>query len=199
MISKNPKIFCGYSDVTALSAMILKHSGLITFSAPMAQSDFGLERIDEFTEQSFFEALTLGTLTLKPSITKVYNQGNCEGLLFGGNLSTLASLCGQDFVPDEKFIFFVEDLNEPVYKIDRYFTQLLNIKELRANLSGILLGDFLDVDNEKWLDSFFTELAQELKVPVVGEYKITHDTSKLTIPYGAFAKLAGDTVQVSYC
>ena len=43
LIKNNPKIFCGYSDITILSAMFLKKSGLITYSGPMARGDFGLE------------------------------------------------------------------------------------------------------------------------------------------------------------
>ena len=55
IIQNNPKIFCGYSDVTALSAMILKNTGLITFSGPMAQSDF--VNPESFTCENFWETL----------------------------------------------------------------------------------------------------------------------------------------------
>ena len=46
-----------------------------------------------------------------------YKGESVSGILWGGNLATVVSLCGQDFLPDEDFIFFIEDLNEPVYKI----------------------------------------------------------------------------------
>jgi len=195
LIRSNPKIFCGYSDITALSAMILKKSGLITFSAPMAQSDFSCQNINEFTQNSFFNVLTRNTFEIKPETCKVYNPGEAEGISFGGNLATIVSLCGQDFIPDENFIFFAEDLNEPVYKIDKYFTQLLNIKKFRKNLSGIILGDFLDTDEPKFLEEFFTELSKELNIPIIGGFPITHAATKTAVPYGAAARIENETLK----
>ncbi len=183
LIKNNPKIFAGYSDVTALSAMFLKKAGLITYSAPMIQGDFGIKDLSEFTVNSFFKAVSSDEQQ-EFSAKTVYKSGNATGITFGGNLATLVSLCGVDFIPDRPFIFFAEDLNEPVYKIDKMFTQLLNIKEFRKNISGLILGEFLDVENKDWLESLFKEIVQELDVPTLGGFKITHAKDKLTIPYG---------------
>ena len=116
-----------------------------------------------------------------------YKAGRSEGIIWGGNLSTVVSLCGQDFIPDEDFIFFAEDLNEPVYKIDKMFTQLFNIENFYRNCKAIVLGDFLNVDNEIWLDDLF----KSFQVPVVGGFKITHAEEKVTLPVGKKAKLEG--------
>ena len=64
------------------------------------------------------------------------------------------------------------------------FTQLLNISEFRKNISGLILGEFLDIENKTWLEDFFKEIVQELNVPTLGGFKITHAKDKLTIPYG---------------
>ena len=197
IIKNNPKIFCGYSDATILNALFFAKSSLITFSGPMAQCDFGQDDIDKFTEKEFFTTMSGTTLQIKPIEKNVYNDGNCSGYLIGGNLATISSLCGLDFIPDEKFIFFAEDLNEPAYKIDRYFTQLLNIETFRKNLSGIILGEFLDVDNFDYLQSYFKQLAIELNIPIVAKFAITHGNSKLTIPYGALAKLEDNKLIIS--
>ncbi len=183
LIKNNPKIFAGYSDVTALSAMFLKKSGLVTFSAPMIQGDFGIENLSEFTMNSFFYTVSSNEQQEYTAKT-IYQKGNASGITFGGNLSTIVSLCGLDFIPERPFIFFTEDLNEPVYKIDKMFTQLLNITEFRKNISGLILGEFLDIDNKTWLEDFFKEIEQELNVPTLGGFKITHAKDKLTIPYG---------------
>lgn len=188
-IRNNPKIFCGYSDITALSAIILKKSGLITFSAPMIQSDFSDNEIDKFTEANFWETLTSSKITIKPNNPNFYFCGAAQGITFGGNLATLVSLAGIDFIPDEKFILFVEDINEDVYKIDKYFRQLLNIPKFKKNISGIVLGDFIEIDNEIWLDNLFKELAIELQIPVISDYPISHSRHKATVPYGANAIL----------
>lgn len=195
IIRQNPKIFCGYSDITALGTMFFKRAGLITFSAPMAQPDFA-DDINKFTEQNFFSTLQGNSVAICPLNPKVYHGGNAQGILLGGNLTTMASVCGMDFIPEDKFIFFAEDLNEPVYKIDRYFTQLLNIDKFHKNLSAILLGDFLDVDNREYLDGCFRELAANLKIPVISGYPITHNSAKAAVPFGAFALLTDGCLTV---
>lgn len=183
LIRNNPKIFAGYSDITALSAMFLKHAGLVTYSAPMINGDFGVEKKDDFTMDSFFKTVTTDEKQELTANEVLYN-GKSSGITFGGNLATLVSLCGLDFVPDQKFIFFVEDLNEPVYKLDKMFTQLLNIEQFRKNVAGIVFGEFLDIDNKTWLLDLEKEIAQELKVPTISGLKITHAREKLTIPVG---------------
>lgn len=190
LIKTNPKIFCGYSDITVLSAMIYKNTGLITFSSPMPKGDFQTDELDNYTVKSFFDTLTGDNLHISPVNSKIYSFGNAKGVLVGGNLSTFASLCGVDFLPDEDLLFFTEDLNEPIYKIDKYFRQLLNVKKFKNNLKAILLGDFLDID---YPDLLFKELAKELNIPIISGYKFSHSKSKCTVPYGAKAILE-DTV-----
>ncbi len=196
IIQNNPKIFCGYSDVTALSAMILKNTGLITFSGPMAQSDF--VNPESFTCENFWETLKNTQKQITADNLKIYKEGNTKGILFGGNLATIASLCGRNFVPDRDFIFFCEDLNEQVYKIDKYFHQLTALPDFKKNLKGIILGDFLDTDNEEWLEELFTELVSELNIPVLGGYPISHSSRKDTIPYGAEAELNNGILTIKY-
>lgn len=193
LIKNNPKIFAGYSDTSAIEAMIFKKTGLVTFYSPHAQSDFGLDKVSEFVENSFFQTLeNTGELEIKPESEKseVYFEGKAKGFLWGGNLTTVASMCGLDFIPDEKFIFFAEDLNEDVYKIDRLMTMLLNIEKFRNNVQGIILGDFLDSGNQEHLDELFFEIGKKLQKPVLSGFKITHAPDKLTVPYGAMASFS---------
>lgn len=191
LIKQNPKIFAGYSDITGLSAMLLKHSGLITYSAPMINGDFGIKSKDKFTIDNFFKTLAT-TEKQEIKAQTILKEGKASGITFGGNLATLVSLCGLDFIPNQKFIFFAEDLNEPVYKLDKMFTQLLNIEEFRKNISGIVFGEFLDIDNDEWLNSLQNEIVQELKVPAISGLKITHAREKLTIPIGIESAISND-------
>lgn len=185
LIRRNPKIFCGYSDITALSLMFAKHSDLITFSGPMAQSDFN--DVTEFTANSFFNVLSGGFEEYMS--TETYRSGNTEGIIWGGNLSTIVSLCGIDFLPDEDFIFFTEDLNEAPYRIDKMLTQLVNIKEFRKYCKGIVFGEFLDCGDENWISEILTETAAILDVPAYGGFKFTHAADKQTVPVGAYGIL----------
>lgn len=199
LISNNPKIFCGYSDITALSLMFFKRSGLITFSAPMPKGDFQPEKLDEFTVSNFWSTLENCDIKITAPELKTYKCGDARGIIWGGNLATVCSLCGLDFIPDENFIFFAEDLNEPVYKIDRSFRQLLNIDKFKQNVCAIVLGDFLGIDEYKeQLDILFNEIAQELNIPVYGGYQITHDKTKVTVPIGAIGQLNDGVLESRY-
>lgn len=197
LIKNNPKIFAGYSDLTAIEAMIYKKTGLVTFYSPHAQSDFGIEEVSKFVEKSFFNTLTnTKDLEILPDKrkTKAYYAGNAKGILWGGNLATIVSMCGLDFIPDERFIFFAEDLNEDVYKIDKMMVQLLNIEKFRKNLAGIILGDFLDIKNKKYFDELFVEIGGKCKIPILSGFKITHAKDKITLPYGANADFSTETM-----
>ena len=190
LIRKNPKNFVGFSDISALSAMFLKKAGLITYSGPMCCGDFGLETLNENTVNNFFEVLMNDNkLVYEPFEMCIYREGNAKGITFGGNLATVTSLCGIDFIPDEDFIFFVEDLNEPVYKIDKMMHQLINISKFRKNIKGIIIGEFLDVDNEEWFRDVIREVGDVLNVPILGNFRITHNKEKITVPYGARAEI----------
>lgn len=193
IIKNNPKIFVGYSDVSAIESSILTKTGLITFHGPMAQGDMGEDEICKLTEKSFFDVLTkTNDLKISPDKrkSKTYFTGEAKGILWGGNLATIVSMCGSDFIPTEDFIFFAEDLNENVYKIDKMMTQLLNIEKFRKHLKGIVLGDFLKAENKKHLDELLTEIGKKTKVPILSGFRITHKKEKITVPYGANAELS---------
>ena len=194
ILKANPKPFCGFSDVTALLLMIYRKTGMVTYHSPMACTDFAgdLNPTDMNTIHTFFKAVKEEHLRYEG--TKIYNAGSAEGIMWGGNLATVVSLCGQDFIPYRDFIFFAEDLNEPVYKIDKMFQQLINIPQFTRYCKGIVLGDFLDVDNELWLEDYQSELAKRLNIPVSGGFKITHLGEKVTIPVGKKAKLKGNVL-----
>lgn len=197
IIKNNPKIFCGYSDITVLSLMFLKHANLMTYSSPMAKGDFQIDNIDSFTEEHFWQTIENDNIKIEPQNIKIYNNGDANGILWGGNLASVVSLCGQDFIPDEEFIFFCEDLNEPVYKLDKYFRQLLNIEKFRKNVSAFIFGDFLDVEYPNQLEELLSEISLELNIPSYGGFNITHNKSKLTIPIGAKASVKSGSITLS--
>ena len=183
LIKKHPKIFVGFSDITNLNAMFYKKSNLLTFYGPMPYVDF-VDDIDKYTKDMFFDTLT-GNLSLyKSNSLKVYKEGVANGVLFGGNLSTLASLCGVDFIPDNDFILFIEDWHDPTYKIDRMLTQLLNIKQFEKNIKGIVVGEFLSIEEEHYFDNIFYDIAERLDIPIASGFKISHGKQKMTLPYG---------------
>lgn len=184
IIKNNPKIFAGYSDITILLNMIFKKTGLITFHSAMPNGDFS-SVIETFTKESFFNCLNGKTKLIKADNNhKTFSKGIAKGRLWGGNLASLVSLCGIDFIPNDNIILFLEDLNEPVYKIDKMLTQLFNIEKVRRKVKGIAIGEFKDIEDTKMLDEVIFEIADALKIPVCSGFKITHNKIKDTLPVG---------------
>lgn len=194
LIAKNPKILCGYSDITALLLMLYKKAGLVCFHGAMANGDFGEEKVSSFTENAFFKTLSSDEKLVFSSKGKVLNKGNVENaVLWGGNLATIASMLGgEDFIPDEKFVFFTEDVNEPAYKIDRMFTQLMRCEKFAKNIAGFVIGQFTDVNKPKFVEDMISEYAKELDIPAVNGFLISHEADKYTIPVGVKCSFNSD-------
>ncbi|MFA6989241.1 MAG: LD-carboxypeptidase [Candidatus Gastranaerophilaceae bacterium] len=151
IIAQNPKIFMGYSDITALHCSIYKKTGLVTFHGPLALSDFG-EEINNFTEKNFFKILTekieIPYTFQNPFEYECLKKGSTEAKLTGGNLSVLCALLGTKYFPDLKGkILLLEDIGEPLYKIDRLLTQL-ELSGVLNIISGLLFGKFTNIGQQ---------------------------------------------------
>lgn len=188
LIKRNPKIFGGFSDATAYLTAISKHTGLVTYHSPMPYPDFGGEDVSEITASSFFQLLS-GSIFETDLAGTVYNAGSAEGILWGGNLATLASMVGTEFLPKDKFVLFLEDVNEPPYKIDRYLTQLMFDRSFTENLAGIVLGEFTGLDEPEFFNNIFYDLGKKLGIPVISGLQTGHVKDKITIPVGISVQL----------
>lgn len=197
IIADNPKIFAGYSDITVLLAMFYKKCGLITFHSPMANGDFA-DDINEYTKSSFFNTLSGNINQIKAYEYNVYREGDANGILWGGNLSSIVSLCGTDFVPDEDIILFLEDLNEPVYKIDKMLTQLFNVDKIRQKVKGIAFGKFSNIADYGELQRLFAQISSHFKIPVADGFNISHEKTKDTVPFGVLASFNSREGTISF-
>ena len=202
LIKKNPKIFVGYSDIHALQLAIFKNCGLVTFSGPMAAVDFYGE-VSRFTEENFWNIITsdkkIGKLH-NPNDEKFFllNKGKADGKILGGNLTIICSLIGLNYLPDFKnSILFLEDINEPPYKIDRMLNQLRMIGILKK-VKGILLGRFVNcyesdsMKNTLTLNEVIEDYFKNLKIPVIYNIKHGHIKDNLTIPWGITTSINSD-------
>ena len=115
LIKRNPKIFVGYSDLTALQLALYKATGLVTFSGPMAAVEM-FKEIDPFTEEHFWRMVTSeraeGVVRNPDSRPlKAIGTGKARGILLGGNLSLIASMAGTPYLPSFKnSILFLANL-----------------------------------------------------------------------------------------
>lgn len=198
IIKNNPKIFVGYSDITALQMAFYTKAGLVTFAGPMLAVDFG-EEISSFTEEMFWSLVTSNKkMKIKlPDDEKLFalKGGNATGTILGGNLALITSLLGTEYLPDMKQkILFLEDIGESPYRIDRMFNQL-KLAKVFDKLSGIILGAFIDCNETdlgkrtltlgEVVDSYFSGF----KKPVVYNFPHGHLIHKLTIPLGIKLKM----------
>lgn len=199
LIKKNPKIFVGYSDITALHIAIHQRTGLVTFHGPMVASDMGPD-FSAYSWKAFFHAVMsptpLGTIPLPehaPAPFCLY-PGIAEGELVGGNLSLLAATLGTPYEIDTTDkLLFLEDVAEAPYRIDRMLTQLLLAGKLQT-AAGIVLDVFAGCEKETATPDFSVlEVLQErltpLSIPVLAGLYFGHTPDKATLPLGVKAKL----------
>ena len=199
LIQKNPKIFVGFSEITALQMAILKKANLVTFAGPMILSNFSKDKND-FTEKNFWSVITSSKKLKRISffqknILSNIKFGEVIGELVGGNLSVFTSLLGTGYLPDLKNkILLLEEVNEPPYKVDRIFNQL-RLNKVFDKVSGIILGNFIDceeTDKKKsslTLEEVFTDYFNELKIPIVSSISHGHSKKMITLPLGVKLKI----------
>ena len=213
LIGRNPKIFLGYSDITAMHLAIHRKTGLTTFHGPVP-----LSRFTKYTQEHFrralFETKPLGMLTnppdsdaLRPSHTlRTIRPGKARGPLMGGNLTLLSTTLGTPYEIDTKGkVLFIEDVDEQPYSIDRMLTHLKLAGKLDA-AAGIVFGECADCKPREFRPSFesnfslgeiLDRILGNLKIPVFTGLTIGHTDDQLTLPLGVMATLDADKGQLT--
>ena len=199
IIKKNPKIICGYSDITALLNAIYAKTGLITYHGPHFCS-FGFEYNREYTYEYFKKCVICdGEYKMTPSFEAnryvVIQEGNCEGTVIGGNLCTLNLLQGTEFMPRTKdVILFIEDDNIMgryfVDEFDRNLQSLLQAAECRIN--GVIFGRFSD-DCNLTVDKItqIVKNKRQLKnIAIIFNVDFGHVFPFVTFPIGGWATIS---------
>ncbi len=198
LIIKNPKVFVGYSDITAIHIALNHKCNLVTFHGPMVASDMAT-KFDDFSKESFLKAITtakpIGELC-NPEGQQIacFQGGIAEGKIVGGNLSLIAATMGTPYEIDTKEkLLFIEDIDEKPYSIDRMLTQLRLAGKLEQ-CSGIILGDFNNCIPEKCEDSLtlmevFMDIIKPLGKPAIYNFRSGHCDPKITVPFGVDAIL----------
>lgn len=190
--AKNPKVFCGYSDVTILHLMLNQRCGFVTYHTPMPATEW-YAGLDAYTERSLKNAMfgVREPEILNPPDAPMVTiaKGVCRGVLTGGNLSLLSSSLGTPYEIDTKDkVLFIEEIGETPYRIDRMLLMLKQAGKLRA-CTGIILGAFTDCgapDGEKSLSlhEVFTELLLDEGKPILGAVQCGHILPTLSLPLG---------------
>ncbi|WP_060484187.1 LD-carboxypeptidase [Pseudomonas sp. NBRC 111123] len=193
LIRRNPKPLVGYSDITALHTAIYQRTGLITFHGAMLNADLLGAKLQP-TESSLLVQLG-GLLREGEEIVHPADfalscvvPGVASGRLLGGNLSMLGATLGTVAEIDTRgCILFIEDVNEPLYRVDRLLTQLRLAGKLEG-IKGVLAGDFAGISVAA-LAPLLEETFGPLGVPVLAGWRSGHCDPNVCLPLGALVRL----------
>jgi len=195
-VATSGKPVVGYSDFTAFNLALLARAGGISFQGPTA-ADFSGHADSDFTMEHFFGAISHGTYAVEFENADAGRGKTLDvrGRLWGGNLAMVCALLGTEYFPQVRGgILFLEDINEPAYRIERMMLQLLHAGVL-AHQKAILLGDFLSVpslanDGGFDLAAIWEYLRSRVATAFVTGLPFGHGRRRLTLPVGASARLS---------
>ena len=203
--------FVGLSDFTALQLALLKETGAITWAGPALIESFGRlpgegENCDDVPDPIMldcFSDLCSGVgegcgWRLPPDERRLFSGETLlteDAVLWGGNLSVLTALIGTPWLPEiEGGVLFLEDVNEPPYRIERMLTQLLQagiLNRQRAVLLGQFTGFKLTPQDAGFnLKKVVARLRENLSVPLLTGLPFGHVPTKVLLPVGAKVHLS---------
>ena len=187
IIRDHPKIFIGFSDVTALHIAINQLSNLATYHGIMAGS---IKKWDEFTYNSLIKALNFEKELIienpvNEKLISLYN-GCCEGVITGGNLSILVSTLGTKYeINTKNKILFIEEIGEYTYKVDKMLNHLQMSGKFN-DCKGIIFGEFTDCkkafNDDEEIINILKEIAVKNKKPTIYNLKSGHCMPMVTVP-----------------
>jgi len=189
-IQTHPKIFLGFSDISAILSVLCDRCGLVTFHGPVVTT---LANATEKTLTALRTALTSPIeLELVPENVMVIKPGECSGILAGGNLTTLCHLVGTPYAPNFKGkILFFEDVGEMPYRIDRMLTQM-KLAGCFNEITGLIIGAFKECGQLNEIVEIFNNIFDDADIPILGGFDMGHGEHNLTIPMGLGATLDTD-------
>lgn len=226
LIKKNPKIVIGYSDITALLNAIHQNTGLVTFHGPGGSSNYS-----DYTKNHVLNVLTNPSAPYKVELsennkaraeenpaykTQTITKGKSRGKLIGGNLTLLSVMNGTKFqLKDTKGkILFIEDVNEPPYKVDRMLTQLRQTIDMRQ-LAGVACGVFTENNRrpattetqptpptneppETTTIDVIKDRLGDLGIPVIYGLSFGHIREQFTLPIGVEAEFDTENATITF-
>jgi muramoyltetrapeptide carboxypeptidase len=189
-IAENPRPIVGFSDITAIHQGMATQAGVAGFHGPMLNLDFHA-RLSADHEAWFWSMLHgEAPMARRFSSGDVIHEGEAEGVLFGGCLALTDALVGTPYDYWERDgIWFWEDVDEPVYRIDRMLTHL-RLSGRMQGIRGVVVGRLKDCGNEPDLLDLLREFFSPYAIPVVTNLPFGHHGDNLLMPVGARVRLS---------
>jgi muramoyltetrapeptide carboxypeptidase len=190
---RNPKIFVGYSDITALHLWLMRQSGLRVFHGPTVDDLIPISR-----DPSTASLLTAITKPKPPTkfgrdVARAVRPGRVTGRLTGGNLSLVQQSIGTSYEIDTRdAILFLEETYDPMSFADERLVHLRAAGLLR-DVKGVIFGHLsLDRSEEDEFEDFLLDLVSDLDVPIMMDFPAGHDAPNLTLPFGTQVEMVVD-------
>ncbi len=190
LLRRRPRAYVGYSDLTPFLLEVVRRLGLVAFHGPMAAVDAarGLSTVEADS--------LLGCLVGEPAAVGIepwLGKGSVSAPLLGGCLSLLVATLGTAFAtPFGGALLFWEDIDEPLFRLDRMLTQL-RLTGAFDELRGMVVGAGVETGRRAGarpgLLQALAELRGDQSWPVAGHCASGHCTPNLTLPIGAAARL----------
>jgi muramoyltetrapeptide carboxypeptidase len=223
LIKKNPKILCGYSDITAISNAIYAKTGLVTYSG-LHFSSWAMEIGAEYNKEYFKKCLVENKpYEVKPSDKwsddswwkdqktrnlienkgyEIINEGLAEGTIVGGNLCTFILLHGTEYMPSLKdSILFIEDdemeKEGTAVMVDRHLQAIIHQHGF-VGVKGIIIGRF-QVNSEMTEEKirYIISTKKELRnIPVIANADFGHTNQMFTFPIGGKARITANNGEI---
>jgi muramoyltetrapeptide carboxypeptidase len=194
IIRKNPKVFVGSSDITLLILFLVQQCSLVTFHGPMVAGNFGSYPMVRSKNQ--FCKILSGNKIGKRLIAKealVFRAGQVAGKVIGGCLTLLCRSIGTPWeIKTRNKILLLEDINEPLYKIDGMLWHLKQAGKFKG-IRGIVFGEMVNCLSSKKTGGSFKEILRDVfadsSFPILTDFPSGHGQEMLTVPMGVDARL----------
>jgi muramoyltetrapeptide carboxypeptidase len=200
-IARTPKIVVGSSDVTLLLHCLQTHCRFVTFHGPMVSPNFG-KYSSPTTSEAFARILSATTPPgpFRVNGVKALKSGSAEGVLTGGCLSLVCQTIGTSYeVGTDGAILFLEDINEPPYRIDRmltYLKQTGKFDKVRAVIFGLMPDCHPSPQELYTLEDVLRDVLGDLSCPILLDFPSGHGGTNVTLPFGVRAAVDGTTLSV---
>ncbi|KAB8126659.1 LD-carboxypeptidase [Gracilibacillus oryzae] len=216
-IRENPKVFCGYSDITAIAASITAKTGLVTYCGPHFSS-FHMNMLQEYQTDYFKKCvmqsgpyeifssdlwsddawfLDQKKRQFEKAEWKIFNEGYAEGQLYGGNLCTFNLLQGTPHMPDiEDSILFIED--DEMSIPETFARDLSSLLQTVKQLKGLVIGRFQrasEMTNAQ-LRFILGKHPLLMSIPVLYDVDFGHTQPSITFPIGGRVILDSSQKQI---
>ena len=197
-ISKFPKIFAGYSDITVLLNWLYQFCGMVTFHAPMVAEDIA-RGLSATARAHLWQMLSGDQVTWSVGLEGSIRPGKVEADLMGGCLSILVTTLGTPYEIDTRGkILFMEDVGERPYRVERMLTHLKMAGKL-DHVAGVVFGDFTDCEGNgpRGVKEIIAEVFHDAPYPVVMGMRAGHGKENLALPFGVKMRLDGDATTLA--